>query len=134
MSKRSMMLRLIDVVLILLFGFISISEVSDKSEVVLPTSSMTPVTPPDREELLIVAIAENGDYLVEHEQKRLPSQRDLYAYLLRARNEAQSRGAAVRVRVRPHKSTPIKYTMAVAAICDNLRVPKGLDVRRIRNR
>ncbi len=134
MSKRSMMLRLIDVVLILLFGFISISEVSDKSEVVLPTSSMTPVTPPDREELLVVAISESGDYLVEHEQRRLETPKALYNYLLQMRNEARTRGSAVRVRVRPHKSTPIKYTMAVAAICDNLSVPKGLDVRRIRNR
>ena len=60
MSKGGNILRLIDIVLILLFGFISISEVSQRSRIRLAESTETPQSPPDKEEIIVVGISPEG--------------------------------------------------------------------------
>ncbi len=131
MDGGGMMIRLIDVVLILLFGFISISEVSDRSDIPLPTSKLAPVQPPAQEEIIIVGITEKGEYRLRNGRLLLDSTRKLDIYLTRLAEKAKAAGGNFRVRVRPHKDTPIRYTMRVAAICDKLHIPKGIDVRKI---
>ena len=56
MGQGSMLLRLIDVVLILLFGFIAISEITFQSKVDLPKSNETPPSYPDKEEIIFIGI------------------------------------------------------------------------------
>ncbi len=130
MSRGGMMIRLIDVVFILLFGFIAISEVTDRSKIELPKSENTPKTPPDREKLLIVGVADDGSYLVDNEMVRLTSPKELYNYLATKKEKAGGDAAGLLVRVRPNWNTPIKYTMLVASICDKLNIVKGMDVKR----
>lgn len=131
MSPGGGLIRLIDVVFILLFGFISISEVSEKSQIELPKSSETPPSNPDKEEVLFVGIDSHGRYLVENENKTVLGAENLYAYLSEKVTAANERGAPFRVRIRSNWDTPIKYTMAAADICDHLNVQKGIDVRRV---
>lgn len=131
MVGGGMMIRLIDVVLILLFGFISISEVSEHSDILLPTSKLTPIQPPAQEEVIIVGITETGEYSLRNGRLHLDSTRKLNRYLTHLAEKAAAAGGNFRVRLRPHKSTPIRYTMRVAAICDKLHIPKGIDVKKI---
>lgn len=131
MKKGGMLIRLIDVVLILLFGFISISEISEKTLIELPASTEIPPSLPDKEEIVIVGVAMNGIYLLENETVHISAPQDLLSYLQAEKATALASGTNLRVRVRPHRDTPIKYTMRVAAICDQLNIAKGMDVRRV---
>jgi len=131
MGTSGTLIRLIDVVFILLFGFISISEVSQKSKIDLPKSSETPPSNPDKEHVLFVGINSEGHYLIENETEALRTPQDLYGYLRHAVQEAVGRGDDLRVRIRSNWDTPIKFTMAAADICDHLNIQKGIDVHRV---
>ncbi len=131
MSQSGMLIRLIDVVLILLFGFISISELSEKSSIQLPVSSQTPPSPPDVEEVLFVAIAADGRYVLEQAQNRTLMPAELRRYLRAEKSRADRAGTKLRVRVRSNWNTPIKYTMYIADLCDELGIRKGIEVQRM---
>ena len=108
------MIRLIDVVFILLFGFISISEISEKSRIELPESAETPPSNPDQEEVLFVGIDSDGRYLLEEETRMVDSPEGLFYYLREQVQTANRNGKEFRVRIRSNWNTPIKYTMAAA--------------------
>ncbi len=130
MGSGATLIRLIDVVFILLFGFISISEVSQKSKIELPKSTETPLSSPDQEEVLFVGIDSGGTYLVENESQAIASPQGLYAYLSQKAEQAVNEHHKLRVRIRSNWDAPIRYTMIAADICDHLRLQKGVDVRR----
>lgn len=131
MVGGGMMIRLIDVVLILLFGFISISEVSDQADIQLPTSKLTPNKAPAEEEIVVVGITKQGQYILKHGRIKLDSTEKLEQYLQQMQAKASDAGGSFRVRIRPHKETAIRYTMQVAAICDRLNIAKGIDVKKV---
>ncbi len=131
MGTGSTLIRLIDVVFILLFGFISISEISHKSKIELPKSTETPASNPDKEQVIFVGIDESGDYLVENESKLIASPQGLLNYLQNKVQDANAKEHSFRVRIRSNWDTPIKYTMAAADICDHLKIQKGIDVIKI---
>lgn len=134
MSRSGNILRLIDIVLILLFGFISISEVSQRSRIDLAKSTETPLTAPDPETILVVGVAPDGTFLVGNESFVIRTPRELREYLRKEQEEARRKKKVLRVRVRPNWNTPVQHAMVVAAICDQLNLPKGMDVRRITRR
>lgn len=134
MGTGATLIRLIDVVFILLFGFISISEINQKSQIELPRSKETPPSNPDKEQVVFVAITRDGQYLVENETKMIEDTRTLYYYLLQQTQQSRFTKNELRVRIRSNWDTPIKYTMAVTNICDNLDIPKSVDVRRVGGR
>lgn len=131
MGTGATLIRLIDVVFILLFGFISISEINEKSRIELPKSAETPPSNPDRERVMFVGITTDGHYLVENESKVVGDAETLYRYIAGKAREAEAEGQALRVRVRSNWDTPIKYTLAVTRICDELNLAKGVDVARL---
>jgi biopolymer transport protein ExbD len=131
MGNSGSLIRLIDVVFILLFGFISISEINERSRIKLPDSLETPASSPDKERVVFVAIDSAGSYLVENEMQMIGDVTTLYRYLKNKTEESASNGEDLRVRIRSNFNTPIKYTMAAADICDGLGIPKGIDVRRV---
>jgi biopolymer transport protein ExbD len=128
MSKGGIVIRLIDVVLILLFGFISISEISSKSLVELPKSKQMVYALPDQEELLIVGITPEGEFLVEDESEIISDFNSLKFYIVTKHEENLKNNVQTRVRIRSNWNTPIKYTLALANFCDMLKIPKGMDV------
>jgi biopolymer transport protein ExbD len=128
MNQGGIVIRLIDVVLILLFGFISISEISSKSLVNLPKSSQTHYLLPDQENLLIIGITSDGQYLIENENELLSDFNSLKFYIVTKNTENIQNKIETRVRIRSNWDTPIKYTLALANLCDYLGIPKGIDV------
>jgi biopolymer transport protein ExbD len=127
-SQGGIVIRLIDVVLILLFGFISISEISSKSLVNLPKSSQTKYSLPDNENLLIIGIMSDGQYLIENENELLSDFKALKFYIVTKNDENIQNKIETRVRIRSNWDTPIKHTLALANLCDFLGIPKGIDV------
>lgn len=126
MGKSGFVVRFVDVVLILLFGFISISSVR-ATEIELPQSTETPVPPPEFEEVVFVGIRPDGTYLVDEERVELVGARSLLGWL---DGELDRIGdAPVKVRIRASGTTPMRYLVDAARVCDELGVPKALEVQ-----
>ena len=126
MGKSGFVVRFVDVVLILLFGFISISSVR-ATEIDLADSPETPAPTPETEEIVFVGIRSDGTYLVDEERQQLRGPRDLLVFVA---NELDRLGERpVKVRIRASHDTPMRYLVDAARVCDELGVPKALEVR-----
>jgi biopolymer transport protein ExbD len=126
MGKAGFVVRFVDVVLILLFGFISISSVR-ATEIELSESTETPAPPPEVDEVLFVGIRPDGTYLVDDERIEL---RGAVALLDFVDSELQRLGdRPVKVRIRASRDTPMRFLIDAARVCDQLGVPKALEVQ-----
>lgn len=128
MRKSGFLVRFVDVVLILLFGFISISEIQDQSLITLPKSTQTPETKPENQVVSIfVGITKNGVYLVDGESQQLRGKIALRNYLSNLKKRHGSK--SLRVRLRSDFDASIEYTLIAAKLCDDLAIPKSIEVR-----
>jgi len=128
MNQGGIVIRLIDIVLNLLFGFISISEISNRTVIHLPRSEQVTYSLPDKEALIIIGITAEGQFIVENETEEITDFKDLKYYLVTKQKENDKNKIMMRVRIRSDWNAPIKYTLAVANLCDYLYIPKGMDV------
>jgi biopolymer transport protein ExbD len=125
-GKSGFVVRFVDVVLILLFGFISISSVRT-TEIALPESTETPAPPPEFEEVVFVGIRPDGTYLVADERVEVVGVRPLFSWLS---GELERIGDdPVKVRIRASGTTPMRYLVDAARVCDELGVAKSLEVQ-----
>jgi biopolymer transport protein ExbD len=129
-----MILRLIDVVLLLLFGFISISQLNRKSLIALPRSVSVPPAVPDREEVVFVGVLPDGTFLVENETSAITEPHLLQIYLQRTQAALAAQNARMRVRIRANWDVPMTHVFKAVASCEALKLPTGLDVIRVNNR
>lgn len=126
MQKSGFVVRFVDVVLILLFGFISISSVR-ATEIDLAESTETPAPAPVTEDVLFVGIRPDGTYLVDEERREVRGARELLAYLS---GEVERLGdRPVTVRIRASHDTPMRFLVDAARVTDELGLPKALEVR-----
>ncbi len=128
MNQGGIVIRLIDIVLNLLFGFISISEISSRSVIHLPKSEQVAYSMPDKETLTIIGITAEGQFIIENEAVTITDFNALKNYLVTKQEENEKNKIAMRVRIRSDWNAPIKYTLAVANFCDYRSIPKGMDV------
>lgn len=126
MQKSGFVVRFVDVVLILLFGFISISSVR-ATEIDLAESTEIPAPVPDTEEVVFVGIRSDGTYLVDEERQELRGARALYAFLSAESTRLGDR--PVTVRIRASHDTPMRFLVDAARVTDQLGLPKALEVR-----
>lgn len=125
MQKSGFVVRFVDVVLILLFGFISISSVR-ASEIDLAESTETPAPVPDAEAVVFVGIRADGTFLIEDERTEVRGANALLSFL---RLEQQAAGSApLRVRIRAAHDAPMGFLVDAARVCDELGLPKSLEV------
>jgi biopolymer transport protein ExbD len=127
-AASGLIIRLIDVVLILLFGFIAISEISKKSKIDLPESEAVPTTAPDREVVVYIGILPDGRYLVEDETAVIDDATSLMRYVIQKQSELNRRNIRMRVRVRANYDSEVRYAFTVVNICQDTKIPVGLDV------
>jgi biopolymer transport protein ExbD len=127
-AASGLIIRLIDVVLILLFGFIAISEISKKSKIDLPESEAVPATAPDREVVVYIGILPDGRYLVEDETAIIGDPASLARYVIQKQSELNSRNIRMRVRVRANYDSEVRYAFTIVNICQDTKIPVGLDV------
>ncbi|MDX1494599.1 MAG: biopolymer transporter ExbD [Longimicrobiales bacterium] len=126
MQKSGFVVRFVDVVLILLFGFISISSVR-ATEIELPESAETPPPAPVTEEVLFVGIRPDGTYLVDEERREVRGPRELLGFL--SGEVARLGDRPVTVRIRASHDTPMRFLVDAARVTDQLGLPKALEVR-----
>ncbi len=134
MSKGSLIVRLIDIVLLLLFGFLAISQIEKKSPAKLPQSITTMKTQPDKEEILILAIYRDKvrkklNYYVEGENLHLPSLKSVEDKIRSRKESLQKFNRELKVRIRSNWDLPIKYTMKIVKYCQSNNIKVGLDIQ-----
>lgn len=129
MNNGGMIVRLIDICMILLFGFICCAELS-QSEIVLPKTVELPPGNPDPEVVVFVGIQKNGLYLFGKDgQHQAYNTQVLESYIQREKSRVEAAGHRIRVRLRANHDTPMKFVMAAADVCDRIDVLKTVDVR-----
>lgn len=130
--KRGTILRLIDVVFILLFGFLAISEISRRGIFQLPKKSEveTEETVPTS---IVVEISKNGDFICGNEKLILdrndPDERIelLRGYIQEEYNERADK-EGVFVEIRSDRDAAIQYAVDVKDVCDNLGIISTIGV------
>ena len=119
-------MRFVDVVLILLFGFIVISDIDEDSQIILPESSETEQAEAELYDVIYIGILSDGTFFDERQNISFASSDDLRTYIRRHKNRF---GDDAKVRIRANYDTQALHTIEVARICDELGVKKAIDVR-----
>ena len=137
MATRGFLIRFIDIGLIVLFGFLMISDIESSSRVELATTSDgedVTVERPDERSFLSVVIASDGTMsLVETRSgdvisDELSSPDALERALLRlVAADGNVRSETV-VLIEPHEDSPVQFTVDVMDVCDRLSLAKSLQV------
>ncbi len=125
MTGSGFILRFVDVVLILLFGFITISNLQD-TEVNLPESTETAPVAMDTEEVLFIGVLANGNFLIEDETVLVTSLESVREHLIASKRSIS--GGPLKVRIRSSKDAAARDAFAVATLCDELGLNKSLEV------
>lgn len=134
MGKSNLMIRMIDIVFILLFGFIAVSQISSAEAIEPPKSTEAEEGAPPGTVILIIGVRADGTFTIDREQRNFRSVRRLEAYLAAARDEASAQGKQLGVRIRANWDAPVDLALKVARICRDLGIPKGLDVIRVKEK
>lgn len=130
MRRGRFLLRFVDVVLILLFGFIVISDLDEESVIVLPSSTETEMPVPGPDVVLYIGITSGGQFIDERQEILLRDEQQLRTYI---QNHQNRFGDRAKVRIRANYDTLARYTIQVAEICDDLGISKAIDVRLTKN-
>ncbi|MDZ7262289.1 MAG: hypothetical protein ONB05_09330 [candidate division KSB1 bacterium] len=136
MKRVGNIVRLIDIVLNLLFGFMCISELDRKSGIRLAESTDMVISKIDKEQILVVGVLSDSAYVIENKLDPKTQQpiviagfEPLKQFIKEQDAEFQKLGKKMKVRIRSNWYMPIKYTMRIADFCQQEGIPKGLDVR-----
>jgi biopolymer transport protein ExbD len=128
MSRGGLIIRLIDVALIILFGFIAISDIKVKAQVKLPTNA--PESRPRGERQLVrVAIGPDGRFeVIDADDVEKISDLSALEALLRQRADAyRRRNSEMVVLIEPDGDSMIQLTVSVMDICEKYGIPKNIN-------
>jgi biopolymer transport protein ExbD len=128
MGQSNLMIRLIDVVFILLFAFIAISQLGANLAIEPPKSSEALESAPDDAQTVIIGVTKEGTYPVDSGNLILRNINELQDYLTKKMSEAAAQSQQIGVRIRANWNSSVEYSLAVAKLCRDLGIPKGLDV------
>lgn len=124
MGQTGFLLRFVDIVLILLFGFICISSIKP-SQVQPPKSSESPYKDIEQKRVVYVSIKREGTFLVGRENRVVGYPSEFKSFLLQKKREI---GGNLKVRIRSSRSAPIVFLMRAAKMCEELGIRKSIEV------
>ncbi|MFQ5706109.1 MAG: ExbD/TolR family protein [bacterium] len=126
MNQNRLMIRLIDVALLILLGFIAISRL--KTEYVdLPAGGKN-APEMNRTQKATLHIYRNKFIFVDHGRKKsLKNLPDLEAALVNRKNRYERRHVKLVVNIEPQKSSIIQNLIDVLDICQRNQIEKNLD-------
>jgi len=132
MGNQGLIIRLIDVAMIILFGFIAISDIKVRAQIKLPTQDDEQQTPEPKTEpvLYFVKIGLGHEIVVEHDNEevfRTTDLADLEVKLARASAEFNSQGTQFIVLIEPEEESPIQFTVDILDICERNKIPKNIN-------
>ena len=126
MSRTGFIVRLVDVVLILLFGFISISNARDSALDLVESDEMSP-SHVDNYEVIFMGVLDDGRYLLEKRGSVLGDITEVRTYLLQEKRLHAS--MPLKVRIRASKKAPVQQVFALTALCKEINIENTLEVK-----
>lgn len=132
MKRSSFLIRFIDVGLIMLFGFIMISDINLRSQIPLPSSgdgSESEII----QTLIIISIYRDGSYEITEAETEiryglLQSIMDLEKTLREVQKEKRSGGVEVVALISPDEKATMQNLVDVLDVCDKLRIAKNINI------
>jgi biopolymer transport protein ExbD len=133
MSKGGIIIRLIDVAMIILFGFIAISDIKVRAQIKLP-SDQEQEDDMNREEpvLLFVKIGAGGQVLLNDQARLLDEQvpiQNLEERILDLQQKYLSQSREIVVLIEPEQESIMQYTIDVLDICERNQIPKNINYK-----
>ncbi len=127
MTQGGIIIRLIDIALIILFGFIAISDVNVKAQIKLPTP-IKQKAKESRNLFLIVEVKNEGVFeLVEDKERyRLETLEELELKLVELRNKYSDEKFSLYVLIKPEEESIVQLTVSVMDLCTRLELPKNI--------
>ena len=131
MTKGGLIIRLIDVAMIILFGFIAISDLKVRTQIRLPSEEEQQPPEPQRDPILVsvrvgadglVNIYENENWLMATDAFR-----EVEDFLTTRFEQLRSQNDEMVVLIEPDGNSPIQQTVDVLDICERHQIPKSLN-------
>ncbi len=134
MASRGFLIRFIDIGLIVLFGFLMISDIDRSARVELADTAAEPDTVEEQEEeraFVLVAIGPDGAYRVsdprsEEEPVIASGPVELGEELTRRKELMAERSTDVVVLLQPDPASLVQHTVDAMDVCDRLALAKSL--------
>lgn len=134
MASRGFLIRFIDIGLIVLFGFIMISEIENASQVDLSAAAEVDAdgAPATDRVFVTVGIAADGSFSVADTETgtvlaaNLADPAPLSQVLAELQRRHRADGEELIVLIRPHAASIVQRTVDVMDICDRLALGKSL--------
>ncbi|MBD3289662.1 hypothetical protein GF337_12725 [candidate division KSB1 bacterium] len=126
MSKGGLIIRLIDVVLILLLGFIGISDFTIKTQVKLPQGSQESDNHVEKKFVVFVKINENSTFEIDDGKQKLANFEELKKVEEKLVELQQEHGNIVAV-IEPDLDTMIQLTVDLIDICEKNNIQKSIN-------
>lgn len=134
LGTSNLIIRLIDVVFILLFGFIAISQIGFHNSIEPPRSTEAVTEAPENAHTVVIGITRDGTFPIEKENLILKNINELRQYLTKRAKQAEREGGQLGIRIRASWDSPVEHGLAAARVCRDMGLPKGLDVVRFSSR
>ncbi|MFQ5650788.1 MAG: ExbD/TolR family protein [bacterium] len=127
LNKGGIIIRLIDVAMIILFGFIAISDIKVRAQIKLPSDRQEQVTQEEKEPVLIVVKIdlEQGFVIAQNEVALLTTRdgRELETTLANLSGHHRLNGQEMVVLIEPDEDSMIQHTVDVLDICERNKIP-----------
>ncbi len=141
MRRRGYLLRFIDLGLIILFGFLMISDITVISQVTLPGKSDEPADPEENDDQvhLGITIAPDGKYEVINLADRtqmhvgINSPEELQFVLQTLDNQHTARQQVLNILIEPTPASPMQKLVDVLDVCERLGIQKNINTEAVFN-
>lgn len=137
MVSRGYLIRFIDIGLIVMFGFIQISDIESLAQVELEAARgdrpLSDAVGARSRVVVVVAVAPDGRFSVSDAAtgvllaRDLPTEVLLTSTLRAARDERAAEGREIVVIIRPHEASVVQSTVDAMDVCDRLGLRKSLE-------
>lgn len=137
MASRGFLIRFIDIGLIVLFGFLMISEIENATRVELASAvedTEADDESPEERAFTVVAIAPDGSFALRDPasgnliEAGLDGPDSLARALAAIARRDQAAGSETIVLIQPHAASPVQRTVDVMDVCDRLSLARSLQM------
>jgi biopolymer transport protein ExbD len=137
MKKNTFLIRFIDIGLILLFGFIIISDITIRTQIELPGSNEAVDSEVKEMTLIVIEVRKDGQFRVVNAESeflygRATNNESLFDVLLKVKGTLQREGRNIVAIIEPEESISMQQLVDVLDICDEVGIPKNINVPSLR--
>lgn len=126
-----MILRLVDIVLIVLFGFISIATIEDQVKIELADAHEVAEQRAQGKHMLNVTVDAWGNFYIQGERARSTLEEVEYFIQTKLDSIPVNDDMPVHLRIRADKAASMGQIRRISSLCDQLGIEKSLVVRRV---